>query len=68
MSVGQKVALDLNDLPMDVFELTGQGLVVESLTAGHGTTKMGASQDGSGSCCCFCCCWHNDESETATVA
>jgi len=61
MSVGQKVALDLNDLPMDVFELTGQGLVVESLTAGHGTTQMGAScgQAEASSCCCLCCCWNN---------
>ena len=59
MSVGQKVALDLDDLPMDVFELANQGLVVESLTAGHGATKMTASSgDGTCSCClsCFCCC------------
>jgi hypothetical protein len=39
MSVDQRVALDLNDLSMDVFELADRGLAVESLTAGHGTIK-----------------------------
>jgi hypothetical protein len=38
MAVDTRVALDLDGLPMDVFELTGQGLVVESLTTGHGMT------------------------------
>jgi Thiopeptide-type bacteriocin precursor len=50
----QRVALDLDDLPMDVFELGNQGLEVESLTAGHGITAMGASCPGS--CYTFCCC------------
>jgi Thiopeptide-type bacteriocin precursor len=54
MSVDQRVALDLDDLPMDVFELGNQGLEVESLTAGHGITAMGASCPGS--CYTFCCC------------
>jgi hypothetical protein len=55
MSVDQRVALDLDDLSMDVFELADQGLEVESLTDGHGTTKMGTS---CGSCIsmCSCCC------------
>jgi len=47
MSVGEMVSLDLDDLPMDVFELADHGLVVESLTAGHGMTEMAAS-------CCSC--------------
>jgi len=47
MNVEQKVTLDLDDLPMDVFELADQGLKVESLTAGHGMTQMAAS-------CCSC--------------
>jgi hypothetical protein len=39
MAVDTQVALDLDDLPMDVLELTDQGLAVESLTAGHGMTR-----------------------------
>jgi len=59
MSVEQRVALDLEDLPMDVFELASQGLVVESLTAGHGLTAMAASCSNCScciSCACCCCC------------
>jgi hypothetical protein len=52
MAVDQRVALDLDDLPMDVFELVDQGLVVESLTADHYITKMGASCSVFCSCCC----------------
>jgi len=55
MSVEQRVALDLNDLPMDVFELAEEGLVVESLTAGHGMTPVSASPCCS-TYCCSCCC------------
>jgi hypothetical protein len=54
MSVDKRVALDLDDLPMDVFELANEGLMVESLTAGHGTTPMAASLPGYCSCCCCC--------------
>jgi hypothetical protein len=51
MSVDQRVAVGLDDLPVDIFELADQGLVVESLTAGHGMTEM------SGSCfCSLSCC------------
>ena len=53
LGVDQSVALDLDDLPVDVFELANRGLEVESLTAGHGTTKMATSF---GSCICSCCC------------
>jgi hypothetical protein len=53
LSVDQMVALDLDDLPMDIFELTDQGLTVESLTVGHGMTQMAASC----SCPCSCCSW-----------
>ena len=68
MSVDQKVALNLDDLSVDVFELADhQGLVVvESLTAGHGTIKVGASCDNC-SCCCCCCFPNNDELVTATT-
>ena len=55
MSVDQKVALNLDDLQLDVFELTDQGMVVESLTAGHGTIKMSASCADDGQCSCCCC-------------
>jgi hypothetical protein len=52
MTVDTRVALDLDDLPMDVFELTDQGLVVESLTAGHGMTSRHGPFFG----CCICSC------------
>ena len=45
-------ALDLDDLPVDVFELADHGLTVESLTAGHGMPELGASNCVCGSCCC----------------
>ena len=44
--------LDVDDLPMDVFEVTDGGLTIESLTAGHGMTEMGASCN----CFCYICC------------
>ncbi|ADG87276.1 hypothetical protein TBS_27130 [Thermobispora bispora] len=44
--------MDLNDLPMDVFELADSGVAVESLTAGHGMTEVGASCN----CFCYICC------------
>jgi hypothetical protein len=55
MSAGKLVALELSELPMDVFELADNGFMVESLTAGHGMAEMDAS------CClcsifCSCCC------------
>lgn len=42
--------LQLDDLPVDVFEVGGSGLTVESLTGGHGMTETGAS------CLCPCFC------------
>ena len=44
--------IDVEDLPMDVFEVADGGLTVESLTAGHGMTEMGASCN----CFCYICC------------
>lgn len=41
--------LDLDDVPMEVFELADSGLTLRSLTAGHGTTENGAS--------CFTICY-----------
>ena len=52
MSVDKRVAFDLDELPMDVFELTENGFTVESLTAGHGMTEVGASCN----CFCYICC------------
>lgn len=49
---GRDLSLDLDDLPMDVFELADSGLGVESLTAGHGMTEVGASCN----CFCYICC------------
>ena len=57
MAIDVRVALDLDDLPMDVFELTGQGLAVESLTTGHGMPPVGGSLACFCSvCACSCCC------------
>lgn len=51
--------LNLEDLPLDAFELSGE-FEVEHLTAGHGLTESGAFCS---TCCCvtfppgtFCCC------------
>jgi hypothetical protein len=55
MSVDTRVALDLDDLPMDIFELTDQGLVVESLSTGHGMTRVDASPCSLCSACSCCC-------------
>jgi hypothetical protein len=55
MAVDTRVALDLDDLTMDVFELTEQGLAVESLTTGHGMTRMDASPCSLCSACSCCC-------------
>jgi hypothetical protein len=50
MSVSKQFALDLAELPMDVFELADSGHTVESLTAGHGMAELDAS-------CCLCSIW-----------
>jgi hypothetical protein len=43
MTAERKVDIDLDDLPMDVFELPDHGLTAESLTAGHGMHETAAS-------------------------
>jgi hypothetical protein len=53
MSVDQMVALDLDDLPTDRFELVNEGLEVESLTAGHRAPGIAAFLR---CCLCLCCC------------
>ncbi|HKN55140.1 MAG TPA: thiomuracin/GE37468 family thiazolyl RiPP peptide [Amycolatopsis sp.] len=53
--------LNLDDLPVDVFDVDG-GLTVESLTGGHGMTELGASCVGP--CVChvpFCSCSQEQE-------
>jgi hypothetical protein len=45
VSIDEKVALDLDDLPLDVFELADLGAGVESLTAGHGMAAMAGSRE-----------------------
>jgi hypothetical protein len=47
-SAGAFAALnfELNDLPVDVFEVGGGGLTVESLTGGHGMNETGGSSCG----------------------
>jgi hypothetical protein len=43
----------LDDLPVDVFDVDGSGLTVESLTGGHGMAEVGASCFFS---LCICSC------------
>jgi hypothetical protein len=53
------LSFQLDDLPVDVFEVGGSGLTVESLTGGHGMTDTGASCAGPGgilSPVCPCSC------------
>ncbi|MEV4141989.1 thiomuracin/GE37468 family thiazolyl RiPP peptide [Dactylosporangium sp. NPDC049742] len=38
-----ELRFELDEVPMDIFDLTEQGLTVESLTAGHGLGEFGAS-------------------------
>jgi hypothetical protein len=45
VGIDEKVAFDLDDLPLDVFELADRGLEVESLTADHGMDGVGASSE-----------------------
>lgn len=42
----QKIALDIDDLPVNVFDLKANGLEVEQLTFGHGMTEQAASSIG----------------------
>jgi hypothetical protein len=53
MSNSDKLEFDLDDLPIDVFELSNSGLNIESLTTGHGLLENSASV---GSCACSCTC------------
>ena len=39
----EALSFDLDDLPMEVFDLADRGLTVETLTTGHGITEYGAS-------------------------
>jgi hypothetical protein len=47
MSVSKDLDLELDNLPVDLFDLDGSGLAIESLTSGHGMAELGAS-----STCC----------------
>jgi hypothetical protein len=51
----RRLDFDIESLPVDVFELTGAGLEVESLTAGHGILENGASSGDT--LCCSACVW-----------
>ena len=50
MGQPKRLELDLNDLPVDVFELSAQGLTVESLTARADDATMASL------CVCPCSC------------
>jgi len=47
---------DLEELPMDVFDLADSGLKIDSLTAGHGMVENGASSSPSFLCSCCSGC------------
>jgi hypothetical protein len=47
------IDIDVDDLPMDVFDIGKSGLTVDSLTAGHGMPENAASACGG---FCFCSC------------
>jgi hypothetical protein len=51
MTDTRNLDFDLDDLPVDVFDLDGTGLTIDSLTAGHGMAELGASVAG---CNCTC--------------
>jgi hypothetical protein len=53
METTDELAFDLDDLPVDVFELEDAGLFVESLTDGHGVPGLTLS---SSACACPCLC------------
>lgn len=53
MAQSGKLDFDIDDLPMDVFEISEAGLTVDSLTSGHGMPENAASACGS---FCFCSC------------
>ena len=62
MNVSDSVKLNLNDLPVDIFEVADLGLSTKTLTAGHGMPENGAS------IVCFCvpmcsCMYPGDEEE-----
>lgn len=53
----ERLDFDLENLPIDVFDLADSGLTVESLTAGHGMPENGASfccVPCTSCCCCSC--------------
>jgi len=71
MGISNKLDFDLENLPMDVFDVVDSGLTIESLTAGHGMPENGASCNSNCSgencgcsacsgtywdCCCSCVC------------
>jgi hypothetical protein len=56
MDVTTEPDFDLDDLPVDVFDLEGSGLTVESLTAGHGMAELGASSICTCTCPSLCSC------------
>jgi hypothetical protein len=53
MSGSENLEFDLDDLPIDVFELDNSGLSIESLTTGHGLLENSTSVV---SCACSCAC------------
>ena len=56
MSVSRQLDVDLESLPMDVFDLADSGLTVESLTAGHGMAEIGGQAYAPTFCCdCITC-------------
>ncbi|WP_017623395.1 thiomuracin/GE37468 family thiazolyl RiPP peptide [Nocardiopsis chromatogenes] len=58
--MNNRLDLDVQDLPMDVFDLGSTGLELETLTTGHGMQEHAASTGSmpcsfNTVCCCACC-------------
>jgi hypothetical protein len=43
MNISNELDLELDDLPVDVFDLSGTGLTIDLLTEGHGMAELAAS-------------------------
>jgi hypothetical protein len=63
MSTGASLAFDLDNLTLDVFEISDDGLAVESLTGAHGMTELRASACCIRLCSGSCCCCTEEEEE-----
>jgi hypothetical protein len=68
MGNSQPTKLNIEDLPIDIFEVADIGLSSRSLTAGHGMTEVGASAcQGTACSCSFCFCSKRATEEESAI-